>query len=185
MHTVAWLELLGLWVLWFFPYVFLAPKVQKRESITVTSPSRFGLLLEVVGIAMLFLLRVPDAPRIEMPILIAAFVLGLLACLMMWTAITSLGRQFRIQAGLYHDHELVRHGPYGLVRHPIYASLLMMSIVTGLLLTPWLWLMIAAAIHVAGTEIRVHTEERLLASRFGEQFSTYKKSVPAYLPLVR
>ena len=185
MHSVAWIELFGLWVLWFVPYVFLAPKVQKRESVTVTGPSRFGLLLEVAGIAMLFLVRVPDPPRTQTPILIAAFVLGLLACLMMWTAITSLGPQFRIQAGLYHDHELVRHGPYGLVRHPIYASLLMMSIVTGLLLTPSLWLLVATAIHIAGTEIRVHTEERLLASRFGEQFSAYKKTVPAYLPLVR
>ncbi|HEV3330806.1 MAG TPA: isoprenylcysteine carboxylmethyltransferase family protein [Bryobacteraceae bacterium] len=185
MHTVAWIELLALWVLWFSPYVLLAPKVQKRESITVTGPSRRGLLLQVFSIAMLFLLRVPGAPRTDAPILIMAFILGMIACVMMWMAITHLGRQFRIQAGLYHDHELVRSGPYAVVRHPIYASLLAMTVVTGLFLTPWPWLVAAIAIHVVGTEIRVHTEEKLLASRFGDEFAKYKKSVPAYVPLVR
>jgi protein-S-isoprenylcysteine O-methyltransferase Ste14 len=38
---------------------------------------------------------------------------------------------------------------------------------------------------VAGTEIRVHTEEKLLASRFGPEFTEYKNKVPAYVPFVR
>jgi protein-S-isoprenylcysteine O-methyltransferase Ste14 len=185
MHTVAWIELIALWVLWIAPYVVLAPKVQKRQSITVTGPSRLGLLLEVIGIALLFLFRVPDPPRTSGLILAAALVLGLAAAWMMWQAIAHLGRQFRIQAGLYHDHQLVRTGPYGLVRHPIYASLLMMSLVVGLLLTQWEWILISTAVHIVGTEIRVHTEEGLLASRFGEEFAKYKRTVAAYLPLVR
>ena len=185
MRTLAWIELLGFWVLWFAPYVLLAPKVQKRESITVTGPSRLGLLLEVAGIAMLWIFLVPGAPRTSAAILIAAFILGSVAFVQMWTAIAHLGRQFRIHAGLYHDHELVRSGPYAVVRHPIYSSLLAMTVVTGLLLTPWPWLLAATAIHIAGTEIRVHTEEKLLASRFGEEFAEYKESVPAYVPLVR
>jgi protein-S-isoprenylcysteine O-methyltransferase Ste14 len=185
MHTVAWIELLALWVLWFAPYVLLAPKVQKRESITVTGPSRLGLLLQVASIATLFLVRVPDAPRTDAAVLIVALILGAVAGVMMWKAIIHLGRQFRIQAGLYHDHQLVRSGPYAVVRHPIYASLLAMTVVTGLLLTPWPWLVAAIAIHVAGTEIRVHSEEKLLGPRFGEEFAKYKRNVPAYVPLVR
>jgi protein-S-isoprenylcysteine O-methyltransferase Ste14 len=184
-HTFAWVELLALWVMWFAPYLLLAPKVQERESITATGPSRLGLLLEAAGIALLWLMRVPGAPRTRPVILIVALILGVAADAMMWKAIRHLGRQFRIQAGLYHDHQLVRSGPYALVRHPIYASLLAMAVVTGLLLTPWPWLLAAIAIHIAGTEIRVHTEEKLLASRFGEEFAKYKRSVPSYVPLVR
>jgi protein-S-isoprenylcysteine O-methyltransferase Ste14 len=185
MRIVAWLELLALWVLWFSPYVLLAPKVQKRQSITVTGPSRWGLLLEVAGIAVLWIVRVPDPPRTGAAVLMVALILGLAACLAMWQAVTHLGRQFRIQAGLYHDHELVRSGPYAVVRHPLYASLLAMTVVTGLLLTPWPWLLAAVAVHIAGTEIRVHTEDKLLASRFGEEFAKYKQSVQAYVPLLR
>jgi protein-S-isoprenylcysteine O-methyltransferase Ste14 len=39
---------------------------------------------------------------------------------------------------LYADHQLVRTGPYAVVRHPIYASLLAMLLATVVLLTPWL-----------------------------------------------
>ena len=43
----------------------------------------------------------------------------------------------------------------------------------------------ALALFVAGTEIRVHTEDGLLASRFGERFFEYRKRVQAYIPFVR
>jgi protein-S-isoprenylcysteine O-methyltransferase Ste14 len=38
---------------------------------------------------------------------------------------------------------------------------------------------------IAGTEIRVRTEDRLLESRFGERFLQYRKRVWAYVPFVR
>jgi len=38
---------------------------------------------------------------------------------------------------------------------------------------------------IIGTEIRVRIEDRLLASRFGERFQDYQRSVPAYIPFLR
>lgn len=54
----------------------------------------------------------------------------------------------------------------------------------AVLVTPWKLFLIALVIFLIGTEIRVRTEEKLLASRFGEEFQQYKKSVPAYVPFV-
>jgi len=71
------------------------------------------------------------------------------------------------------------------VRHPIYASLLAALLCTLLLLTPWQWCLVSLALFVAGTEIRVRTEDRLLASRFPEAFREYRRKVPAYLPFLR
>jgi protein-S-isoprenylcysteine O-methyltransferase Ste14 len=96
-----------------------------------------------------------------------------------------LGRQFRVHAGLYEDHELVTTGPYAIVRHPIYSSLLAILVSTLLLTTPWQWAVISLVLFIAGTEIRVYTEERLLASRFGERFFDYRKRVWAYVPYLR
>jgi protein-S-isoprenylcysteine O-methyltransferase Ste14 len=44
---------------------------------------------------------------------------------------------------------------------------------------------LSLALFIAGTEIRVYTEDGLLASRFGERFLAYRKRVRAYLPFVR
>jgi protein-S-isoprenylcysteine O-methyltransferase Ste14 len=60
-----------------------------------------------------------------------------------------------------------------------------MLLCTMIVLTPWRWAMVALVLFLIGTEIRVRTEDKLLAGRFGEAFEDYRKSVPAYLPFVR
>jgi protein-S-isoprenylcysteine O-methyltransferase Ste14 len=117
--------------------------------------------------------------------IVASMALGPAATVLAWSSVKHLGRQFRIRAGLYVDHELVRTGPYGLVRHPIYASMLGMLLSTLLLLTRWPWTAISLALFAAGTEIRVRVEDKLLASRFGAEFEEYRKAVRAYVPWVR
>ena len=71
------------------------------------------------------------------------------------------------------------------MRHPIYTSLLGMLLCTILLITR---MAVGSALPppvYRGTEIRVRTEDSLLASRFGDEFRQYQKGVPAYIPFVR
>ena len=178
-------ELIVCWVAWFYPFVFRAPLHQKRASVTVSRPTLIGLFFEILGITLAFTLRLPPDSPPGVARIAVSWLLAALAIVIAWTSVTHLGRQFRIRAGLYTDHQLVRTGPYAIVRHPIYASLLLMLLCTLLVLTPWRWMPVALAVFVLGTEIRVRTEDRLLASRFGDQFSEYRRSVPAYIPFVR
>jgi protein-S-isoprenylcysteine O-methyltransferase Ste14 len=53
------------------------------------------------------------------------------------------------------------------------------------MVTSWWLFLPALVLFFVGTEIRVRIEDKLLASRFGEEFEAYKKSVPAYAPFVR
>lgn len=182
---VIYLILLAVvWGVWFYPFMFRAPHGQKREHITVAGPTRLGLLLECIGIAIAFVAR-GLTPRAEPLFLLAAAVFCIIGIALAWTSVTHLGKQFRVHAGLYADHELVRTGPYAIVRHPIYAALLAMLLCTIFVLTPWHWALVALAIYIVGTEIRVRTEDKLLAGRFGQEFERYRKSVPAYIPFVR
>jgi protein-S-isoprenylcysteine O-methyltransferase Ste14 len=185
MSLFLWIELLVFWAAWFYPFVFRAPHGQKRQSITSRGPTLLGLLLEVTAIGLAFAFRLPsNIPRSALR-LFAAAISGPLAVLLSWTAVLHLGRQFRVTAGLYHDHQLVTSGPYSIVRHPIYTSLLAILIATQSILTPLPWAAASLVLFIAGTEIRVRTEDKLLASRFGQQFEQYRKGVPAYLPFFR
>ena len=107
-----------------------------------------------------------------------------LAGILSWTGARSLGRQWRIEAGLNSDHELVTSGPYRLLRHPIYTSMLLMLLGTGFMVTPLPMLLLSVAVFMFGTQIRLRIEDRLLASRFGDKFDEYRR-VPAYIPFVR
>ncbi len=180
----AWMELAACWIAWAYPYLFRAPHLQKRPSITVTGPTRAGLLFETIAVGVAFF-PLPSAPRTGVAPLVAALAFGILGVLLAWTGVAHLGRQFRVHAGLYADHELVRTGPYALVRHPIYASILAQLLATIVLLTPWPRAVVSLALFVLGTEIRIRSEDALLASRFGDEFAKYKKSVSAYVPFVR
>jgi protein-S-isoprenylcysteine O-methyltransferase Ste14 len=55
-------------------------------------------------------------------------------------------------------------------------------------LLAWTWwpLLIASLVFfLAGTEIRVHAEERLLADRFPAEYAAYRKRTHAYIPFLR
>src|SRR5204863_1516022 len=143
-----------------------------------------GLLLECLAIFVAFACRLPPDDLPGTARLVASIGFGAIAAVLSWSSVKHLGRQFRLRAGLYEDHQLVRTGPYAIVRHPIYSSLLAILGATLSLLTPWPCALLSLAIFVAGTEIRVHAEDNLLASRFGEQFKDYQRKVSAYVPFL-
>lgn len=177
--------LVACWFAWFYPFLFRAPHHQERHSITVPGPTRIGLALESLAIFLAFILHRPadDPPPVAAQA--SAITLGIASAVMAWQAVRHLGRQFRLHAGLYDDHQLIRTGPYTIVRHPIYASLFGMLLCSMLILTPWGWAPVPLVLFIAGTEIRVRSEDALLASRFGAEFHSYRKAVAAYVPFLR
>jgi protein-S-isoprenylcysteine O-methyltransferase Ste14 len=185
LRTIALAALLLCWIAWWYPFLFRAPHFQKRPSITVPWPTRTGLLLETGAFAIAFAFHLPILQPVNPLRTALGILIAIPSVVMAWQAVTHLGKQFRLHAGLYEDHELVRTGPYAIVRHPIYSSLLGMLVANCLLLTRWPWALLAVAIFIAGTEIRVRSEEGLLASRFPEAFAAYRRQVSAYLPFVR
>lgn len=111
-------------------------------------------------------------------------VLFVLASALSWSSARALSGQLRVDAALGAEHRLVRSGPYALVRNPIYTSMLLLFCAFAVMVAPWKLFFMAVVIFLVGTEIRVRTEERLLALRFGEEFYEYKRSVAAYVPFL-
>jgi protein-S-isoprenylcysteine O-methyltransferase Ste14 len=57
-----------------------------------------------------------------------------------------------------------------------------MMLATGLITTQWIPLLGASVLFIAGTYIRVRSEERLLREAFGAEFEAYARRVPALIP---
>jgi protein-S-isoprenylcysteine O-methyltransferase Ste14 len=170
------------WLAWVTPF-FLVNK-EKQPAKQVDKRARWGILLVAVGYAFVWQARFWELslPLWRFALSILFFVL---AALLSWTGARALGKQWRMDAGLTADHQLVQSGPYRVVRHPIYASMFCTLCATGFLFAPW-WLFVPAVLFfIAGTEVRVHIEEKLLGAQFGEQFAQFKRRVPAYIPFLR
>jgi protein-S-isoprenylcysteine O-methyltransferase Ste14 len=169
------------WVVWAMPF-FLARRGGRAQ--TVDRRARWGIFIQGIGFAILWMnhywTRSPSIVRI-----VPAVCFLTLAGILSWTSARNLGRQWRFDAGLNADHQLVQSGAYRFVRHPIYASMLCMLLGTGLLITPARLLPVSVALFLIGAEIRIRIEDALLASRFGEEFRRYQRQVPAYLPFIR
>lgn len=171
------------WLVWAVPFV-LARRGPHPAPQQLDRRARWGIVL--VGIAYAVIWQGHFWSRRLQPWrLLLSILLLLLASVLSWSGARFLGRQWRIDAGLNADHELVMSGPYRLVRHPIYASMLCLFCGTACMIAPWQLFVPALFLFILGTEIRVRVEDRLLAGRFGEQFEKYKNRVPAYIPFVR
>jgi protein-S-isoprenylcysteine O-methyltransferase Ste14 len=81
------------------------------------------------------------------------------------------------------DHELIRTGPYRVVRHPIYTGLLAMCLGTaiqiGQLRGAFSLLLVAF-----GFWIKLSQEERLLLRHFPDAYPAYQREVPALVPFI-
>src|SRR5690242_3775719 len=170
------------WLIWFLPFPLTGWSTQTPAR--KDPRARWGLILETIAYLLLFAnpfwTRSPAPWRIVCSVVFLA-----LASLLSWTATRALGRHLRFDAALNPDHELVRSGPYRIVRHPIYTSMLCLLLGTGFLATPIPLLLAAIAIFICGTEIRVRIEDGLLAAQFGANFRDYRRGVSAYVPLIR
>jgi protein-S-isoprenylcysteine O-methyltransferase Ste14 len=170
------------WLIWLAPFFLIKRNSGKPEKLD--RRARWGIVLEGLAYSLLWQSKFWERPPESWRMALSVFFF-VSAGLLSWTGARTLGRQWRIDAGLNPDHELVRSGVYRVVRHPIYTSMLCTLLGTGFMLTPLPLLLLAMLLFTIGTEIRVRIEDGLLASRFGDQFQDYQRSVPAYIPFLK
>ena len=182
MPVLYFFGLMSLWIL-----QFLLFRTRQKSTPVKSAPiSRWGMLFQFLGYwAVFFPARTAWTDPIPAWRLVVAIAFGVLGIWLASTGVRHLGKQWRMKAALNADHELVTSGPYRIIRHPIYASMFAMMIMSVLLLGKLPWWPIAIALFLTGIEIRIHAEDRLLRERFGSRFEGWKSKVPAYVPLLR
>ncbi len=85
---------------------------------------------------------------------------------------------------LKQDHELVRSGPYGVVRHPIYSGFLLALLGTIIAGHGNVGGFLGLALAAFALRLKSFTEESFMEDRFGTQYTVYKRDVKALIPFV-
>jgi len=189
-HLLYDLPLAVLWLAWLAYWVFAArdvKPVRRRERwasrlLTVALTIPVALLMAAPGkwLPWLSARFLPDTMIVDWAGLLMVTA-GL--ALAVW-ARTHLGRNWSGTVTVKEDHELVRSGPYAIVRHPIYTGLLLAMLGTAIILGEWRGLS-AVCFLSAAFLLKLRREERFMAESFPETYPGYRARVPALVPLLR
>ena len=107
-----------------------------------------------------------------------------LGCALRAWAVLVLGRFFTVDVAIHTGHELVRRGPYRVLRHPSYTGALLIFFGLGLQLRSWPALSVLVLPLLAVFLRRIQVEERALAQHFGAAWDEHCRLTWRLVPLV-
>lgn len=177
------------WLLWLVTWVMAAgwsARTASHHDLGAESPSR---VLTLAALVMLIASYYPVGfahlwvtPPVIAWIALAFVVAGLLFT---WMARLHLGPLWSSTSAPTEDHRIVDTGPYGIVRHPVYAGLLLAAIATALE-RGRLEAVAGVLVLIAGVSLRAKLEERLLRRDLGDEaYASYRTRVPMLLPFTK
>jgi protein-S-isoprenylcysteine O-methyltransferase Ste14 len=177
---------------WIFGLTFwLRKRPPRAREVKRDWSSLIGMLLQAAGYFTVWLRPLQQkhfnpaasgSQVTEWGLAVLTVTIGAASVWLVNAAARRLGKQFALAARLVEGHTLIQDGPYGFVRNPIYTGMFGMLVATGLVVTQWIPLLIAMVLFIAGTHIRIRSEERLLRQAFGSEFEAYARRVPALFP---
>lgn len=143
--------------------------------------TRVGWIVVLVQAVLLVLLvvvpRVPLSPGRLVAGLIIIVLAGLLGA---WSGMR-LGSALTPTPVPIPGAELRTDGPYALVRHPIYAAVLLAAVGYTVALGSW-WTLLTLALLTGFFIVKYRWEDRMLREVHGEQWATWARSTGALLP---
>ncbi|HEY5020018.1 MAG TPA: isoprenylcysteine carboxylmethyltransferase family protein [Steroidobacteraceae bacterium] len=188
MNTIHSYLIPGLWLAWFAYWRICAAdvKVARRHE---SAGSRAAHLVPLLITAVLLVIRTdPDGGwlfRRFLPPSTANFWIGALltaigVAFSCW-ARAHLGRNWSATVTVKQDHELIRSGPYALVRHPIYTGMLLGLLGTAIAIGQWRGVL-ALLIAFAALWRKLRLEERWMSETFGDSYQRYRAHTAALIP---
>lgn len=174
-------------IAWIVASMVSRPTIQEQDS-----PSRFlQIFIQVIGLWMIFGLpfrRRGDAlahPLLPRTSNMAIFGLCLTLASMLlcvWARIL-LGRNRSGVDRLNQNRELLRKGPYRVVRHPVYAGVILAMLGTAIVFSR-AECFVGVLLVAFGFLLRVRLEDRFMRKKFGEEYARYRKQVRALIPFI-
>ena len=177
------------WLIWLVTWILAAgwsARVAAHHDLGAESPSRVLTLAAIVMMLMAYwpvqwgiLWTTSEAIGWSM------FLLVVLGLAFTWTARLHLGPLWSSTAAPTEEHRIVDTGPYGIVRHPVYAGVLLAVIATAAE-RGRIEAVAAAFVLIAGVSLRAKLEERFLRRDLGDEaYGAYRRRVPMLIPFAK
>ena len=177
-----WLFLLAVWLIY-----GLRVKRQIR-TLSLSSRIPYVLILVLTG-GMIFshyfdvgVLNIRFVPKARSTDLAALALTSAGIAFAVWARLF-LGRNWSATPGVTQEHELIRTGPYSLVRHPIYSGILLALLGTSIS-KGHLSAIIGTVISAIGWHVKSRVEEQFMEQQFGSEYVRYKREVKGLIPFV-
>ena len=102
----------------------------------------------------------------------------------LWWVHHTLGQQYSAKLEIQSNHHLVTWGPYSRVRNPMYTTFIFFSLATALVGSNLLLFLFTIMIALGFPAI-VKKEEKLLITRFGDEYLEYMKRTGRFIPRLK
>ena len=112
-------------------------------------------------------------------------VLMLAALWLFYRSHADLGLNWSVTLEMRQGHQLIKHGVYRRIRHPMYASIWLWCLAQGLLLENWLAGWYALAAFAVMYFVRTPREEQMMCESFGQEYRDYMRQTGRLLPRLR
>ncbi len=102
-----------------------------------------------------------------------------------WRSHVDLGVNWSASLETRKGHEIIKHGVYRRIRHPMYAGIWLFSFAQALLLENWLagWAVVVAFAFMYC--LRTPKEEQMMIDHFGDAYKAYMAETGRLFPRVR
>jgi protein-S-isoprenylcysteine O-methyltransferase Ste14 len=178
------------WVVWYGTWI--ATVAWSSQTTVKMGKDRRGWHRALAGLGII-LLFTPSSGTFARPLvapmwsetagvqwtLLALVMVGFGFC---WWARLHLGRLWSLLVTLKEDHRIIDTGPYGLVRHPIYAGVMFAALMTALMKASPASLAGSVLVCV-GFAMTARIEEGFLRIQLGaDAYDAYSRKVPMLMP---
>jgi protein-S-isoprenylcysteine O-methyltransferase Ste14 len=183
-HYLIW----ALWLAWLVYWRISAEDVKPTRRHESKASRAAHLLPLLIAAILLWIQTVPNGgwlferflPRSAEVFWIGALLTACSLGFAVWARV-HLGRNWSANVTVKQDHELIRSGPYSIVRHPIYTGVLFGFLGSAIALGQWRGLL-AVAIVLVSFWRKLRLEERWMSETFGEEYRRYRSHTAALIP---
>jgi protein-S-isoprenylcysteine O-methyltransferase Ste14 len=140
------------------------------------------------GSALAYLIYPPLVgwAQVALPLWLRWSALGVMATMIpfIYWLFASLGSNVTPTVKIRAEHELVTHGPYKYIRHPLYTFAGTLFLMLCVVAANWFMLVMGVAT-LSILFRRTPQEEQKLIEKFGDQYREYMQTTGRYLPKLR